>query len=83
MAEARREMERALAIDQNDPNVMSDAAIVSALAGRDADALAWLRKAVAAGYCRQIVARQPEFARLSQNPEFRSIIAAPPKAAGS
>jgi len=83
VAEARREMERALSLDQNDPNVMSDAAIVYALAGRDADALAWLRKAVAAGYCRQIVERQPEFARLSQNPEFRSIIAAPPKAAGS
>ncbi len=83
LAEARREMERALALDQNDPNVMSDAAIVCALGGRDADALAWLRKAVAAGYCREIVERQPEFARLSQNPEFRSIIAAPPKAAGS
>jgi len=83
VAEARHEMERALALDQNDPNVMSDAATVSALAGRDDDALAWLGKAVAAGYCRQIVERQPEFARLSQNPKFRSIIAAPPKAAGS
>jgi len=42
-----------------------------------------LRRAADAGYCRTIIARQPEFERLSQNPEFRSIIAAPPKAAGS
>ena len=82
-AESSVEMKRALAIDQKDPNVLSDAAIVAALDGRDADALAFLRRAADAGYCRTIIARQPEFERLSQNPEFRSIIAAPPKAAGS
>ena len=80
---ANQEMGRVIALDPTEPDFYSDAAIVTALAGRDAEALAWLRKAVAAGYCRQIVERQPEFARLSQNPEFRSIIAAPPKAAGS
>ena len=82
-AEASREMRSALALDQQDPNMLSDAAIVSALAGDDAAALAWLRKAVAAGYCRQIAERQPEFAKLRETNEFRSIIAAPQKAAGS
>jgi Flp pilus assembly protein TadD/TolB-like protein len=81
--EALAEIEKALALDQTDPAVLSDAAIVAALAGRDEDAIGWLRKAVAGGYCRQIIARQPEFARLSQNPEFRSIVAAPQEAAGS
>ena len=38
------------------PKSSSDAAIVAALAGRDAEALDWLRKAVAAGYCREIIA---------------------------
>ena len=61
---------------------MSDAATVAALAGRDADALALLRQAVALGYCAEILARQPEFERFRDDPEFRSIIAAPRKAAG-
>ena len=43
----------------------------------------FLRKAVAAGYCREIITRQPEFARFRDNPDFRSIVAAPQKAAGS
>jgi tetratricopeptide (TPR) repeat protein len=82
VAESEEPIRRALALDQKDPNVLSDAAIVAVLAGRDADALEWLRKAAAAGYCRDIIARQPEFARLQQNPEFRSIVAVPQKAAG-
>ncbi len=66
-----------------DPIALSDAAIVAALAGHDSAALLQLRQAVAAGYCREIIARQPEFARLRDNPDFRSIVAAPQKAAGS
>ena len=81
--EASQEMQRLIALDPKDPAVFSDAAIVAALAGRDAEALGWLRKAVAAGYCRDIILRQPEFARFRDLPEFRSIIAAPRSAAGS
>jgi eukaryotic-like serine/threonine-protein kinase len=66
-----------------DPVVLADAATVAALAGHDADALAFLRQAIALGYCSEILARQPEFARLRETPEFRSIIAAPQKAAGT
>jgi Flp pilus assembly protein TadD/TolB-like protein len=82
-AEAQEQMRGALVLDQKDPNILSDAAIVAAIAGRDAEAIAFLRRAVDAGYCREIITRQPEFARLQQNPEFRSIIAAPQKAAGN
>ena len=83
MVEANQEMARVIALDPKEPDLFSDAAIVAALAGRDAEAFAWLRKAVAAGYCRQTIAVQPEFARFRDNPEFRSIVAAPRNAAGS
>jgi Flp pilus assembly protein TadD len=78
-----REIEAALAIDGEDAAVLADAAVVAALRGRKAEALAWLRKAVAAGYCPQIFARQPEFASFRDTPEFQSIVAAPRKADGS
>ena len=81
--QASLEMQKALEIGDADPNLFSDAAIVAALDNRNADALAWLRKAIAAGYCRSTIARQPEFARLRDDPAFRSIIAAPQSAAGS
>ena len=35
----------------------------------------WLRKAADAGYCREIIARQPEFSAVRDSPEFRAIIA--------
>ncbi len=82
-AEAADPMQRALAADANDPAALADAAVVAALAGRDTEVLEFLRRAAAAGYCRDIIARQPEFVRLRENPNFRSIIAAPQKAAGS
>jgi tetratricopeptide (TPR) repeat protein/TolB-like protein len=81
-AEASEPMRRSLAASPKDPVAHSDAATVAALAGRDADALALLRQAVALGYCGEILARQPEFERFRDNPEFRSIIAAPQRAAG-
>jgi Flp pilus assembly protein TadD/TolB-like protein len=82
-AEASEEIRKALAIEDKSADVLADAAAVAALDGRAADALDWLRKAVGAGYCRTTIARQPEFASLRDNPEFRSIIAAPRSAAGS
>jgi Flp pilus assembly protein TadD/TolB-like protein len=79
---AAAEIQKALALEPDSPDVLSEAAVVAALGGRDAQALDLLRKAIAGGFCREIVAAQPEFARLRDNPEFRSIVAAPPKAAG-
>ena len=83
VAEASQEMGRVIALDPTEPDAFSEAAIVAALAGRDAEAIEWLRRAVAAGYCRDIILWQPEFARFRDNPEFRSIVAAPRNAAGS
>ena len=82
-AEATKEMGRVIALDPKEPDVFSEAAIVAAWAGRDAEALDWLRRAASAGYCRDIILWQPEFARFRDNPEFRSIVAAPRSAAGS
>lgn len=82
-AEAAEPIQRSLAASTRDPVVYSDAATVAALSGRDADALALLRQAVALGYCREILASQPEFQRFRDNPEFRSIVAGPQKAAGT
>ncbi len=83
IAEAQEDMARVTALDPGVPEVYVDAAIVAALAGIDREALDWLRKAASAGYCRDIIQRQPEFARFRDKPEFRSIVAAPHEAAGS
>jgi Flp pilus assembly protein TadD/TolB-like protein len=81
--EGAREMQAALALDDRHPNVLADAATVAALRRDPQAALDWIRRAVGAGYCRQIIARQPEFASLRGTPEFQSIVAAPRPAAGS
>ena len=81
--EADEAMQKALAADPKEPFVFADAGIVAALGGRKKDALTWLRRAVDAGYCPQILARMPDLATLRDDPEFRSIVAAPRPAAGS
>jgi Flp pilus assembly protein TadD len=82
-AEADEPMREALRIETKDPTVFADAATVAALSRRDGEALRFLRKAVDAGYCTSILTFRPEFARLRESPDFRSIVAAPHKAAGS
>jgi tetratricopeptide (TPR) repeat protein len=83
-AEAADPIRRSLdASKDKNPVVFSDAATVAALAGHDEEALRFLRRSAALGYCADIFARQPEYERLRENPEFRSIIAAPQKAARS
>jgi Flp pilus assembly protein TadD/TolB-like protein len=81
--DAAREMQAALTLDDKEPSTLADAATVAVLRGETPAALEWMRRAVAAGYCPQILARQPEFASLRGTPEFQSIVAAPRKAAGS
>jgi Flp pilus assembly protein TadD len=74
VAEAAAPMREALALEEKNPNMLSDAAIVAALSGRTDEALSWLRKAVDAGYCRAIIARQPEFEALRNRREFQEVI---------
>ena len=81
-AEAAAESKQALDLDPKEPSILLDAAVVAALAGQAAEAMDSLRKAVAAGYCRTIIARQPEFERFRKDPAFQAIVAAPPRAAG-
>lgn len=81
--EAAPEMERALRLDPKDPNILLDAAVVAVLAERKHEALGWLLKAVERGYCRDIIVRQWEFERLSHDPAFQAIVAAPARAAAS
>jgi tetratricopeptide (TPR) repeat protein len=78
-----KELQAALRLDPEDSMALAEAGVVAVLRGRSAEALDTLRKAVAAGYCPQILARQPELASLRETPEFRSIVAAPRKSAGS
>jgi len=73
--EASKEIQAALALDAKEPSVLWDAAVVSMLRGRTPEALGWLRKAADAGYCREIIARQPEFASMRESAEFRAIVA--------
>jgi len=79
-AEAAEAVKQALAIDNQNPNVLSDAAIVAVLAGRESDAIEMLRKAVAAGYCPAIIARQPEFESLRSDSRYQGLIAGRPSA---
>jgi Flp pilus assembly protein TadD/TolB-like protein len=81
-AEAAEEMRQALDLDPKEPAILVDAAVVAALAGRTAESVDWLRKAVQAGYCRTIIARQREFEAFRDDPAFQAIVSAPPRAAG-
>jgi Flp pilus assembly protein TadD len=74
--EAARELQAALALTDKEPNVLWDAAVVAMLRGRTQEAFGWLRKAADAGYCRDLIARQPEFAAVRETPEFRAIVGA-------
>ena len=82
-AEAREEIRQALELDPKNPDILVDAGVVAALEGRSAEAIGFVRKAVEAGYCRSIIARQPEFEFLRKDPAFQAIVAAPHPAAGS
>jgi serine/threonine-protein kinase len=81
--EAAPHVREALRLGHGDPNILLDAGVVAALDGRRPEALESIRKAVEGGYCRQIVAAQPEFEAFRSDPAFQAIVAAPRKAAGS
>jgi len=81
--EAEEHRRQALELGGENPDIFMDAAVVSALAGRNAEAVEFVRKSVRAGYCPAIAAGLPELASLRSDSEFRAIVAAPRKAAGS
>jgi Flp pilus assembly protein TadD len=82
-AEAEEPMRRALAAAGGDPQVLLDAAAVAALNGRRDQALDLAGRAIAAGYCRALVASAPDLAPLRADPRFRALVSAPQTAAGS
>ncbi|MDQ6892463.1 MAG: protein kinase [Acidobacteriota bacterium] len=81
--EADEHCRQAVALDGQNPDVLMDAAIVSVLSGRNAEAVAFVQKSIRAGYCAAIVAKMPDFAALRSDPGFKAIVAAPRNAAGS
>jgi len=48
--------------------------IVEGIGDQTRVTLDWLRKAVKAGYCREIIARQPEFTSLHGSADFRALV---------
>jgi serine/threonine protein kinase/Flp pilus assembly protein TadD len=75
--EADKEIRRALDLAPNEPEILADAAVVAVLAGRDSEALDLVKKAVAAGYCGAIIARQPEFEKFHANEGFQQLTRGP------
>ncbi len=74
-AQAVEWLGRARSIDPNAVLLMSQAAIVHALANRPEEALKDLREAFQKGYSTQEARREPEFRSLQSHPEFPSLLA--------
>ena len=75
-AEAKTQIERALAIDPRDVNTFYEAAIVASAGGDSAAAIDWIRRAAEAGYSRDRIEREPEFAGVRNHPDFQRALAA-------
>jgi tetratricopeptide (TPR) repeat protein/predicted Ser/Thr protein kinase len=74
-AQAIEWMSRARSIDPHSVLLMSQAAIVHALADRPEEALKDLREAFRGGYSIEEARREPEFRSLQGRPEFASLLA--------
>jgi Tfp pilus assembly protein PilF len=75
-AEAKLQIERAIAIDPKDVNTFYEAAIVASAGGDSAAAIDWVRRAAEAGYSRDRIEREPEFSGLKNHPDFQKALAA-------
>ena len=71
---ARQRLAEALQRAPADPEVCYRGALVHAVAGRPAEALLMLERAVAAGYSRSEPVRADEFERLRSDPRFLALI---------
>jgi len=72
-ARARKYLEQALKAAPQDVDVLLIACLIHLEAGERAEALAWLRKAVAAGYPRESLLANPELKSLRSDAEFDRI----------
>ena len=70
--QALRRIERALALAPDESEILAAAADVYELFGMRSQALKQIRQALARGYPADQVHNDPEFAKLIQDPEFRS-----------
>lgn len=70
---ALREIRRALEIDPENVNVMAVAAQVYETAGDRPTALRWLAVALKRGYSRTAIERDPDFAKLRQDPQYQTL----------
>ncbi len=68
--EAARSNENALKLDPTNQTVLYSAAVVSLRRGKPESAIGWLQRAVASGYPRTDLLRDPEFAALHGDPSF-------------
>jgi serine/threonine-protein kinase len=74
---ARERIERAITLAPQDVRVWYRAAVVHALAGRTAAALAALKKAIDGGYSQSVMAAEEDFESLRRLSEFRSLLTSP------
>lgn len=72
--EASRVAAAANEIAPDDIQVVYDTAVVHALAGRQAEALAWLRRAIDGGYGANLAAEDDDLEALRILPEFQDVI---------
>jgi Flp pilus assembly protein TadD/TolB-like protein len=72
------EIRRGVTLEPEDQEVLETAAAAAMVLGKKVEALAWLRKAVARGYGLVEIQRDPDFAALREEPEFRKLSASVP-----
>ena len=73
---AQDQIQQALEIDPTNPTVLYHAAITEMTRGNRDAAVAWLGRAVASGYTRESVMRDPDFATLRNDPRFLAALGA-------
>ena len=76
-AAAQRSLGRALDLAPRDEQVFQRAGVVHALAGRTANALDAIERAVAGGIARNVIADEEDFARLKPLPRFEAVVSTP------
>jgi tetratricopeptide (TPR) repeat protein len=74
-AEAERDSRRALDLSPEAPDILYYAAVAHALGGDSGSALALLRRALAAGYSRDLARVDDDLRSLRSTPEYRDLIA--------
>jgi tetratricopeptide (TPR) repeat protein len=74
------EIRRGVALAPDDGSLLEAAAAAAMILGKKTEALAWLQKAVAGGYGLVEIQRDPDFAPLRDDPEFRRLGLAVPTA---